>query len=103
MYCFFLRLTEDKTYKAAADRLLCALDNSRIVCRLLESTHDIRMRDFMPAKQDPETMYHFDIHRAVCGIFRTFAPIFKARSRRDCRFCISLIRISLFGSTAVTL
>ena len=69
MYCFSLRLTEDKTYKAAADRLLCALDNSSIEYRLLKNTHDIWMRDFMPVKTRSGNYVSF---RYTPGYLRNF-------------------------------
>lgn len=50
MYYFSLRLTEDKAYKAAADRLFHVLDDRHVEYRFLKNTRDIWMRDFMPVK-----------------------------------------------------
>ncbi len=50
MYCFSSLLTENKKYRAAANRLFRALDERHVDYRLLEHTRDIWLRDFMPVK-----------------------------------------------------
>lgn len=49
IYFSFLLKTND-TYKSSADRLFAAFDSQNISYQLLENTHDIWMRDFMPVK-----------------------------------------------------
>lgn len=50
MFYFASLLQTNPIYQPAADRLLAALYSAGVEYRLLDGTHDIWLRDFMPVQ-----------------------------------------------------